>query len=168
MLEFLKGPFFVQHFSYYKLMTFLMVLSVMLLSMVMILPSTLRVIKHWLLNLNLIYEALSTGAESDLLISMLENLSWFHLTGLVTLVLLMWEWRGPSLTKNHFLRYWVWLSLLNWIGALTLSLLLKLPPRKWSLDSFIELSLSWVCSISLYIYHMAMHGILLSCLGWSS
>ena len=89
MLEFLKGPFFVQHFSYYKLMTFLMVLSVMLLSMVMILPSTLRVIKHWLLNLNLIYEALSTGAESDLLISMLENLSWFHLTGLVTLVLLM-------------------------------------------------------------------------------
>ena len=33
MLEFLKAPFFVQHFSYYTLMTFLMMLSVTLLSM---------------------------------------------------------------------------------------------------------------------------------------
>ena len=32
--------------------------------------------------------------------------------------------------KNHILRCFVWLSLLNWIRALTLSLLLKLPPRK--------------------------------------
>ena len=32
--------------------------------------------------------------------------------------------------KNRLLRCWHWLSLLNWIGALTLSLLLKLPPRK--------------------------------------
>ena len=30
-------------------------------------------------------------AGSDLLISMLENLSWFSLTGLITLVLLMWK-----------------------------------------------------------------------------
>ena len=39
MLEFFKGPFLVQHFSCYTLMTFLMVLSVMLLSMLMILRS---------------------------------------------------------------------------------------------------------------------------------
>ena len=32
MLEFLKAPFLVLHFSYYTLMTFLMMLSVMLLS----------------------------------------------------------------------------------------------------------------------------------------
>ena len=37
---------------------------------------------------------------------------------------------GSVLSKNHLLRCWVWLSLLNWIGALTLSLLLKLPPKK--------------------------------------
>ena len=37
---------------------------------------------------------------------------------------------GLFLRKNQFLRCWDWLSLLNWIGALTLSLLLKLPPRK--------------------------------------
>ena len=36
MLEFLKGPFSVLHFSYYTLMTFLMMLSVILLSMLMI------------------------------------------------------------------------------------------------------------------------------------
>ena len=37
MLEFLKAPFFVQHVSYYTLITFLMMLSVILLFMRMIL-----------------------------------------------------------------------------------------------------------------------------------
>ena len=37
---------------------------------------------------------------------------------------------GLFLRKNHLLRCWVWLFLLNWIGALTLSLLLKLFPRE--------------------------------------
>ena len=45
MLEFLKVPFLVLHFSYYTLMTFLM-LSVILLSMLMILLSILSVIRH--------------------------------------------------------------------------------------------------------------------------
>ena len=42
-----------------------------------------------LLNLNLIYETLRIGVRSDLLISMLRKLNWFHLTGLTTMVLLM-------------------------------------------------------------------------------
>ena len=37
MLECSKGPFLVLHFSYYTLMTFLMMLSVILVSMLMIL-----------------------------------------------------------------------------------------------------------------------------------
>ena len=37
---------------------------------------------------------------------------------------------GLFLRKNHFSRCWGWLSLLNWIGDLTLSLLLNLPPGK--------------------------------------
>ena len=73
-----------------------MMLSVILLSMLMML-CILSVIRYlicdnkwnWLLNLNLIYETLWTGAESGLLISMLEKLSWFHLIGLITLVLFM-------------------------------------------------------------------------------
>ena len=76
---------------------FLTMLSVILLSMLMILLSILSVIGHlicgnnlnWLLNLNLIYETLWTGVRSGLLISMLGKLSWFRLTGLITMVLLM-------------------------------------------------------------------------------
>ena len=39
--------------------------------------------------LNLIYKTLWNEVGSDLLISMLENLNWFRLVGLITLVLLM-------------------------------------------------------------------------------
>ena len=97
MLEFLKAPLLVLHFSCYTLMTSLTMLSVILLSMLMILFSILSVIRHlicgnnlnWLLNLYLIYETLWTGVRSGFLISMLQKLSWFHLTGLITMVLLM-------------------------------------------------------------------------------
>ena len=75
MPELLKAPFLVIHFSYYKLMTLLMMLSAILLSMLMIILSTPRVIMHliccinlnWLMNLNLVYKILQTGAGSGLL-----------------------------------------------------------------------------------------------------
>ena len=54
----------------------------------------------------------------------------FRLSSLTTLVLLMWKWMGLFFRKNYRLRCWGWPSLLNWIGALTLSVLLKLPLRK--------------------------------------
>ena len=104
MLEFLKAPYLVLHFSYYTLMTFLMMLSVILLSMLMILFSVLSVIRHlicgnnlnWLLNLNLIYETLWTGARSGLLISMLGKFNWFRLAGPITLV----KMDGPVLEEK--------------------------------------------------------------------
>ena len=46
MLEFLNVPFLVLHFSYYTLVTFLMMLSVILLTVLMILFSTLSGIRH--------------------------------------------------------------------------------------------------------------------------
>ena len=108
MREILKAPFLVLHFSYYTLMTFLMMLSVILLSMLMILLSILSVIRHlicgnnlnWLLNLNLIYETLLTGVRSGLLISMLGKLRWLRLTGLLTKVLLMGKWMWREITRN--------------------------------------------------------------------
>ena len=114
MWEFLKAPFLVLHFSYYTLMTFLMMLSVIMQSMLMILLSILSVIGHlisgnnlnWLLNLNLIYETQWIGVRSGLLISMLGKLSWFCLTGLITVVLLISKWVGLFLRKNHLLRCW--------------------------------------------------------------
>ena len=71
MLQFLKTSFLVLHFSYYTLMTFLMMLCVILLSMMMILLSILKVIRHLiygnnlncLLNLNLIYKTLDWGRK---------------------------------------------------------------------------------------------------------
>ena len=85
ILEFLKAPFLVLHFSYYTLMTFLMMLSVILLSMLMILLFILSVTRHlicgnnlnWLLNLNLIYKILWIGGRRALLISMLGNSTGF-------------------------------------------------------------------------------------------
>ena len=70
-LKFLKASFLALHFSCYILITFLMKLSVILPSMLMIL--SVSVIRHlicdsnlnWLLNLNLIYKTLWTGALVD-------------------------------------------------------------------------------------------------------
>ena len=72
MLEFLKAPFLALHVSYDILMTFLMILSVILLSVVMRLLCIQNVIRHmifgknlnWILNLSLIYETLWNGAGS--------------------------------------------------------------------------------------------------------
>ena len=97
MQEFFKAPFLLLHFSYYTLMIFLTMLSVTLLPMLMMLLSILSVIMYlicgnnlnWLLNLNLINETQCTGVRSGLLILMLGKLSWFRLTGLITLVLVM-------------------------------------------------------------------------------
>ena len=77
----------------------------------------------------------------------------FHLTGLIALVLLMWKWIGLLLRKNHVLRCWGWLSLLNWIRALKLALLLKVPPRKLKPWFILEVSFSWV---ALYLYKSTM------------
>ena len=51
-------------------------------------------------------------------------------TGLVTLVLLMWEWMGPFSKKSYLLVYWGYFCRWSWIGALIFSLLFKLPLRK--------------------------------------
>ena len=98
MLQFLKALSMVLQFSYYiyTLMIFLM-LYVILLSLLMRLLSILSAIRHlicgnnlnWLLNLNLIYKTRWTGVRSGSLILMLGKLSWFCLTGLITMVLLM-------------------------------------------------------------------------------
>ena len=96
MLELLKSPFLVLHFSYHTLMTFLMMLYVILLSMLMTTldfecdqASDLWQQLELTLNLNLIYETLWTGPRIGLFILMLEKFNWFHLTGLITLMLLM-------------------------------------------------------------------------------
>ena len=81
ILEFLNSRLLVLHFSCYTLMTFLTMLSVILLSKLIMLLFILSVTRHlicgdnlnWLLNLNLIYETLWTEVRSGLLISILHG-----------------------------------------------------------------------------------------------
>ena len=111
MLEFLKGPFLVLHFSYYTLITFLMMLSVIFVSMLMILLSTLNVIRHLVCGNKL---ELTSELESDLQDIVDCGRKWLvdFNAGKIqlvsfdpskTLVLLMWKWRGLlSRTKSSF------------------------------------------------------------------
>ena len=137
MLEFLKAAFLVLHFFNYVLMTFLMILSVVLLSMLMILLSIIHDQASYLWQQLEVASKLESylwdtvKAGSCLLISKLEKLDWFHLTILITLVLLVWKWLGLFLMKNNLLRFRGWLFLLNWIGAYTLPLLSKVPLREF-------------------------------------
>ena len=62
----------------------------------------------------------------------------------------MWKWMGLFVRKNHLLRCWYWLSL-NWIWALTLSLLLKLPH---SPEVAVYLYNSIICPCKEYCYHV--------------
>ena len=123
-LEILESSFLVLHFSHY---TFLMMLPVIFLSILVIPLSILSVIRHpicgnnltWLLKLNLIYKTLWNGVRSGLMVSMLRKLNWFCLTRVDGSRLEeKWSFQMLELTSS------------NWIIALTLSLLLKLPPRK--------------------------------------
>ena len=55
----------------------------------------------------------------------LVSFDWSNSTGFIEV-----KMNVSVLDENHLLRCFGRPSLLNWIGALTLSLLLKLPPRK--------------------------------------
>ena len=71
------------------------------------------------------------------------------------MVLLIKKWMGLFLSKNHLLRSWGWLSLLNWIGALTLFSISKTASKKIG---------ALICSmkflspeVALYLYKSTTH-----------
>ena len=103
------------------LMTFLMMLSVMVLSMLMILFSTLSVRRHLICGkLELALELASVlrdTLEWDIkliVVSIVKKTELASFSGLVTLVLLIWKRINLFLNINHHLRWW-W-SLLNLSG----------------------------------------------------
>ena len=104
-LWFLKGPFLVIHFFCYTLMAFLMI-SIIFLFILKILLSTLS-------------RDFDTGKTQ--LVSFDQSKSTGAIDGKMC---------GSVLKENNLLRSWGQLYLLNWIGALTLTLLLKLSSRK--------------------------------------
>ena len=100
------------------------------------------------------------------------KLTWFCLTGLIMLKLLMWKWMGLFFRKNQLLRCWDCLFLLNWIGALTLSLLLHSKKTGVLIHSMKFLS----PEVALYLYKstirpcwntVAMSGLVLLAATWN-
>ena len=92
------------------LMTFLTILSVILLSMLMLLLFIPSVTRHlicgnnlnWLLNLNLIYETLWTGVRSGLLILILVSFDQSNNIGSIEV-----KMDGSILEENDLLRCWI-------------------------------------------------------------
>ena len=138
ILEFLKAPFFVLHFSYYTLMTSLMILFVALwyylLLFVILLPMLM------ICSLRCVWSGIWSVARTRIVLW-----TWIwstrHLSGTGSGFLVLFDCSnkigaidvkliGLLLRKNHLLRCWGWLPLLNWMRTLALSLLLKLPPRR--------------------------------------
>ena len=101
MLEFLKAPFLVLHFSFYTLMTFLMMLSVILPSKLMILLSILSVIKgkKWLVDFNtgktqlVLFDRSNNTGSIDVKMDgpVLEEKSSFKMLGLTIFSELHWD-----------------------------------------------------------------------------
>ena len=96
------GSILALHFCYYTLMVFLIMLSDILLTVLMMLLSTVGLIRHLicsinqscLLNLNLTCKTLYTGTGSGMLISILEKFNLFCLTGAIDLITWVQAWRG--------------------------------------------------------------------------
>ena len=90
MLEFLKVPLFLLYINDIPDdvicdIAIYLILSILSVIRYLICGNNL----NWLQTLSLIYETLWTELRSGLLISMLGKLNWFHLTSLITLVLLI-------------------------------------------------------------------------------
>ena len=85
---------------------------------------------------------------------MLERLDWFHLTGLITLVLFIWKWMGLFLRKNHLLRCWVDLvSKLDW-GSCIISIATSASKKIGALICSMKFLSS---EVALYLYKSTIH-----------
>ena len=132
-----------------------MMLYVILLSVLMILLSILSMTRHlicgnnqnWLLNLNLIYETLWTGAGSGLLILILERLNW---TSAIDVKI-----DESVLEEKSYFNMLGLTFLLSWIGALTSSFFAKNSSIKIRVLIF---SMKFFSSeVALYLYKSTIH-----------
>ena len=132
MLGFLKGPLLVLQFSYYNDIPDYVICNIAICADDATLYSKCEQASDLWQQLEL-----ASKLESNPQVNLDWGKKWLvdfnagkiTLT-LITLVLLISKWMGLFLRKNHLLRCWGRLSLPSWIGALPLSLLHKLLPRK--------------------------------------
>ena len=91
------GSILALHFCYYTLMVFLIMLSDILLTVLMMLLSTVGLIRHLICSINqscLTCKTLQTGTGSGMLISILEKFNLFCLTVAIDLITWVQAWRG--------------------------------------------------------------------------
>ena len=79
---------------------------------------------------------------------------------LIALVVLMWKWMGMFLRKNHLLRCWGCLSLLNWTGLLHYLYCLNSIQKNWGLDSLFEFLST---EVALYLYRSTIRPCMEQC-----
>ena len=136
MLELLKAAFLVLHFFHCTLMTFLMMLSTILLSMLMVILSTLSVIGIWSVATNRagcwtwIWSTRFYGLGQEVTC----GFQWWKNSTCFFLMILVLLMSGSVLKEKTSIKILGMTFLLNWIGALTLSHLL--------------LAATWKCLVS--------------------
>ena len=176
MLESLKSPFLVLHLSYYTLMTFMMVLSVILVFMLMILffffnvwsgiwsVATTRIdFWTWIYLQDTVDWGNKWLVEFNAVKTQLVSFDQSNDTGVVDA-----KMNGSVLEEKSFIKMLglTLSSTLDW-GSYIIPIAKTASKKVRSMkDSFCELFFSWVCYISLWIYHLPTHWILLSCLAW--
>ena len=90
----LLGSILTLHFCYYTLMVFLIMLSDILLTVLMMLLSTVGLIRHLICSINQSCLLNLTGTGSGMLISILEKFNLFCLTVAIDLITWVQAWRG--------------------------------------------------------------------------
>ena len=161
-LVLLKAPFLVLHFSHYTSVTFLLILSIIQLSMLMILISTLSVIRHQWQQLELASEL-----ESDLSGTVDWTRNWHidFIAGKTQFV--SFDWSNNSCAVD-LVNWWVcsWgkiiFSKLDW-GYWIFSIAKTASKKFGALIHSLKFPSP---EITTEIYHRALFGILLPCLGW--
>ena len=94
--------------------------------------------------------------------------NFFRLTGVITLVLLMWKQMDLSLRKNHLLRCWGYLSLLNWIGALTFPMETETKTSSKQIIALVDSMKFTSPEVALYLYKSIIQpGMEYCCHAWA-
>ena len=148
----LKAPFLVLRFSYYTLLNFLMMLSTILLSVLIMLHYTLSLARllnfrnsySWPLNFYL-WDTVDWGRKCLLYSNAMKNLLFYHLNNYDAIDVKM---DRSVLDEKSSFKTQGSISFLNWVWALTLFQLLKL---QWNYTFMSGIALpitGWICLIS--------------------
>ena len=162
MLVFPKAAFMVIDISYQTTMTFLMMFSVILLYILEILLSTQSASGIWSTATSGVDFWFSmwptnhstTGVwNASLILALKKKLNWCRLTGLVTLVLMMWKWIGLFLEEKSTVAkkigaFIFWRYFLRNSPFFSINLPYGLKWNTVVMPGVMALAATWICRVS--------------------